>query len=71
MFICVILPGDLNLGYYPPHPTSTYTYGVTIALRVCGGKVGRFNLTVFNLSFNKKRNNYCEFGKLLGTSGVS
>ena len=67
----MILPGDLNLGYYPLHPTNTYTYGVTIALRVCGDKVGRFNLTGFNLSFNKKRNNYCEFEKLLGTSGVS
>ena len=67
----MILPGDLNHGYYPLHPTNTYTYGVIIALRVCGDKVGRFNLTGFNLSFNKKRNNYCEFGKLLGTPGVS
>ena len=67
----MILPGDLNLGYYPLHPTNTYIYGVTIALRVCGDKVGRFNLTGFNLSFNKKRNNYCEFEKLLGTPGVS
>ena len=30
-------PGDLNPGPYPPHPTSTYTYGVTIAQRMCGG----------------------------------
>ena len=36
--MCVKLPpGDLNLGPYPPHPTSTYTCGVTIAPRVCGG----------------------------------
>ena len=27
---------DLNLGLYPPHPTSTYTYGVINAPRVCG-----------------------------------
>ena len=27
-------PGDLNPGPYPPHPTSTYTYEVTIAPRV-------------------------------------
>ena len=30
-------PEDLNLNSYPPHPTSTYTCGVTIAPRVCGG----------------------------------
>ena len=29
--------GDLNLSSYPPHPTSTYTYEVTIASRVCDG----------------------------------
>ena len=32
------LPGDLNPDPYPSHPTSTYTYGVTIAPRVCGGR---------------------------------
>ena len=36
--MCVKLPpGDLNPGPCPPHPTSTYTCGVTIAPRVCGG----------------------------------
>ena len=30
------LPEDLNLGPYTPHSTSTYIYGVIIALRVCG-----------------------------------
>ena len=30
-------PGDLNPDLYPPHPTSIYTCGVTIAPRVCGG----------------------------------
>ena len=30
-------PRDLNLGPCPSHPTSTYTYEVTIALRVYGG----------------------------------
>ena len=29
---------DLNLNPYPPHPTSTYTCRVIIALRVCGDK---------------------------------
>ena len=33
-----LLPKDLNLGPYLPHPTSTYTYEVIIAPRVCGGK---------------------------------
>ena len=31
--------GDLNLSPCPPHLTSTYTCGVTIASRVCNGKV--------------------------------
>ena len=29
--------GDLNLDSYPPHPTSTYTCGVAVALKVCDG----------------------------------
>ena len=38
--MCVkLLLGDLNPNPYPPHPTSTYTCGVTIATRVCGGVV--------------------------------
>ena len=37
--MCVKFPlGDLNPNLYPSHPTSTYTCGVTIAPRVCGGK---------------------------------
>ena len=28
---------DLNSGPYPPHLVSTYTCGVTIAPRMCGG----------------------------------
>ena len=31
---------DLNSSFCPPHPTSTYICGVTIAPRVCGGWVG-------------------------------
>ena len=35
--MCVkLLSKDLNLDHYPPHPTSTYTCGVTIAPRMCG-----------------------------------
>ena len=34
--------GDLNLGSCPPHPISTYTYGVTIAPRVCNGSNFKF-----------------------------
>ena len=38
--MCVkLLPRDLNPSSYPPHPTNTYTCGVTIASRVCGGSV--------------------------------
>ena len=28
-------PRDFNPGSYPPHPTSTYTYRVTISSRIC------------------------------------
>ena len=35
-------PRDLNHDTYPSHLTSTYTYGVTFALRVCGGRVRLF-----------------------------
>ena len=35
--MCVkLLLRDLNSDPYPPHLTSIYTYGVTIAPRVCG-----------------------------------
>ena len=37
--MCVKLSfGYLNPIPYPPHSTSIYTYGVTTAPRVCGGK---------------------------------
>ena len=29
---------DLNPETHPSHPTSTYTYGVTTAPKVCGGE---------------------------------
>ena len=37
-----------------PHPTSTYTYRVTNALRVCGGKGGGFESWIFLLKIPKK-----------------
>ena len=38
--MCVKLPpGDLNPDPCPSHLTNTYTCGVTIAPRVCGGAV--------------------------------
>ena len=30
-------PRDLNPDSYPPHSTSTYIYGATIAPMMCGG----------------------------------
>ena len=40
MYMCVNLPfGDLNSDPYPPHLTSTYTYGVAIVPRVCDGYI--------------------------------
>ena len=38
MCVCVKLPlGNLNSNSYPLYATSTYTYKVTIASKVCGG----------------------------------
>ena len=38
--MCVKLPpGDLNSGPCPPHLTNTYTCGVTIAPKMCGGEL--------------------------------
>ena len=41
-------PEKLNPGSYPPHPTSTYTYGVTIASRVYE-YINMFELDLFNI----------------------
>ena len=41
--MCVKLPSrDLNPGPWPLHPTSTYTCGMTIAPKVCGGDNSTF-----------------------------
>ena len=44
-------PKDLNSGPYPSHPTSTYTCGVTTALRVCDGELFFFGLVYLDLDF--------------------
>ena len=37
--MCVkLLPRDLNPGPFPPHLTSTYTYGIIIVPKVCSGE---------------------------------
>ena len=42
--MCVKLPpGDLNPSTCLPNPTNTYTYEVTIALSMCGGKTYTFS----------------------------
>ena len=42
MYICVkLFFGELNIGLYPPHPTSTYTCEVTIIPRVYGDIITR------------------------------
>ena len=43
-----LLPEKLNPGSYPPHSTSTYTYGVTIASRVYE-YINMFELDLFNI----------------------
>ena len=44
MYMCVKLPPrDLNHGPCPAHPITTYTCGVTITPRVCGGVVLLFS----------------------------
>ena len=47
-------PKDLNSGSYPSHPTSTYTCGVTTALRVCSGELFFWGLVYFDLDFRSK-----------------
>ena len=42
---------NLNPGPYPPHFTSIYTYGVTIASRVCDDKFSFLNIHVLQLAF--------------------
>ena len=40
MYICVKFPFEnLNPDPYLLHPTSTYTRGMTITPRVCGGQI--------------------------------
>ena len=49
MYMCVKLPPkNLNSDPYPPHSTSTYTYRVTIAPKVCGGKIILYLSIYFN-----------------------
>ena len=51
--MCVkLIPGDLNLDPYPPHPTSTYICKVTIAPRVCNG-LENFKMFYTRLNFSK------------------
>ena len=51
--MCVKLShGDLNLGPFLPHPTSTYTCGVTIAPKACGGKKGIKLMTPIMCKYN-------------------
>ena len=53
MYMCVkIPPRDLNPGPCPLHLTSTYTYEVTIAPKVCGGNAWTIiNFTIVFLNF--------------------
>ena len=42
--MCVKLPPrNLNPNPYPQYPTNTYTYGVTIALKVCDDNQSRID----------------------------
>ena len=58
--MCVKLPlGDLNPNHCPPHPTITYTYGVTVALKVCGDNLKKnINMSVWIKRY--KRNILCQ-----------
>ena len=54
--MCVKLSsGHLNLGPCPPHPTSTYTCGVTIAPRMCGGSSNNYKAVKKNTKYKKKK----------------
>ena len=44
MYMCVKLPPrNLNPNPYPQYPTNTYSYGVTIALKVCDDNQSRID----------------------------
>ena len=48
--MCVKFPPEnLSFGSCASHPTSTYTYGVTIVLRMCSGSEIEKVLTVFSI----------------------
>ena len=52
--MCVKLPpGDLNPDPCPPHPTSTYTCGMTIAPRMCGGHTHIFSSIFYWIYMNR------------------
>ena len=50
--MCVKLPPrDLNIDPYSPHSTNTYTCGVTIVPRMCGGRCAVVVSTLIKLTF--------------------
>ena len=52
--MCVKFPlGDLNPDPCPPHPTNTYTYGVTIAPKMCGDKTFFLMIALLCRIFNR------------------
>ena len=58
--MCVKLPlRDLNPNPCPPHSTITYTYGVIVALRVCGGNLKK-NINMSVLIKRYKRHILCQ-----------
>ena len=76
MYVCVKLPSrDLNPGLYPLQPTSTYTCGVTIALKVCGGQehiLKKKSMTrLLLLILETYSNIYCNFGNKITSITIS
>ena len=46
-----LFPIDLNFRPYPPHLTSTYTYGMTIVQKVCDNILYNLSFLINNINF--------------------
>ena len=71
-----LLPKNLNLDLCPSHPTSTYTCGVTIAPKVCGGqehilKKKKSMTRLLLLILETYSNIYCNFGNKITAITIS
>ena len=58
-------PGDLNSNPYPPHPTSIYTCGVTIAPRGSGGMTNGLKRSLIREVLQKNISQWIKFKTMI------